>query len=820
MSQIINIKAGGLYTNSNQVSVPEGSLAKAVNVNIDKDGVIESRRGFNRIEAFSATDDRADKITSYQDKLIAHRSNDNKLCYSNGSTWTDYSGTYSHPDADYARMKHSQMNGNNYFTSLDGVFVLDVYSGPVYSTGMPKGLDGEAALSGASGFMATNTQIAYRIVWGSKDTNSNLYLGSPSQRIVVANSSGGTRDVSLTFTIPSGISTSDFYQIYRSGQSSSSSTEANDELQIVYEANPSAGEITAKSITVVDATPDSLRGAYLYTNSNQEGIQESNEIPPFAKDICTFKNFMFFGNVKTKHQLNIKLLAVSGSSGLAVNDTITINSMVFTGKATETVASREFKVFTAGTASQNIDDTARSLIKVINQYSSNSTIYAYYLTGYSDLPGQILLEKRDLSASFTVSVSRATAWDIDDGTSDNQEFPHGLMWSKIQQPEHVPTSHLEYIGSKSSPIRRIVALRDSLFIFKDDGIFRLTGVNGQWSIDPLDTSTKLLAPESAVVLNNQIFGLTDQGIVSISDVGVAVISRPIEDELTELNAINYDNLKKLSFGVGYETDRKYILWTISSSADTFCTKAFVYNTFTKSWTTWKKDAKTGFVNPTNDKLYISNDSKYVLSERKEFSFRDYIDENRDGFSVVSSSGTSLVLNDTAELSIGDLIYSSSTVYSPITAIDASTSTVTLNDSKTFSVGAVSVYKAISCEVEWANQSCGNPGIEKLFQETTLLFREQQFNSASVLFYTDMSGGYSASTITGNYGGGVWGAFAWGSLPWGGVIRPKGIRVFVPREKSRGTLLSIKFNHKVGYGKFALNGFSLQYEFVSERINKV
>ena len=134
------------------------------------------------------------------------------------------------------------------------------------------------------------------------------------------------------------------------------------------------------------------------------------------------------------------------------------------------------------------------------------------------------------------------------------------MRSKLEQPEHVPTSNINYIGSKNYPIRRILALRDSLFILKDDGVFRLTGNGGSWNIDPIDVSTKIIAPDSAVVMNNQIFCLSDQGIVTVSDIGVQVISRPIEDQITDLISASYDNLKKLSFGMAYDTDRKYYLY--------------------------------------------------------------------------------------------------------------------------------------------------------------------------------------------------------------------------------------------------------------------
>ncbi len=822
MSQILTVKARGLYTNNNQLSeVPEGSLSVANNVVINSDSIIESRRGFERSTAFASDSDRVDSLTNYQDKVIVHRSNDNKMSYFNGTNWVDYSGTYSHPDSALARMKFTQANGNLYFTSSDGVKMLDVATGSIYSTGLPKGLDGTATLTGASGYLANNTQVAYRVVWGTRDVNNNLYLSSPSQRIVIGNSAGGSRDVSLTITIPAGISVDDFYQVYRSAQSATSSTEPNDEMQLVYEANPSAGEITAKSITITDSTPDSLKGASLYTNSNQEGISESNNEPPYCTDITNFKNFTFFSAIKTRHQLYISLLSVGGSAGLAINDTVTVDGMVFTGKASTTVASREFQVFTAGSAAQNISDTAAELVKVINQYSGNTSVYAYYISGYTDLPGQILIEQRSISGtSFTVNTSRTTAFDLNDGVSTNNDYPNGIMWSKLQQPEHVPAAHLEFVGSKSAPIRRIISLRDSLFILKDDGVYRMTGENGTWRVELIDSSTKIVAPESAVVLNNQIYCLSDQGVVAISDVGVQIQSRQIEDKISEALAESIDGARQYSFGIAYETDRKYILYTISNSADNFATQAFIFNTFTQSWVETDKAARAGFINKTDDKLYLASpDSKYLLKERKSFTFRDYIDEEVEGISKLSYSGNIIFLNTVAGITVGDLVYMNSSVFSPVTEIDVINNSVTVNDENVWS-GSITVYKAIQCQTEWSNQTCGNPGIDKHYQELALLFRTQNFNLASVSFYTDMSGGYSNSTITGSYGGGLWGAGSWGSTLWGGVVRPKPIRVTVPREKSRGSLLSIRFQHRVGFGAFSINGYSLQYTFVSERMNRV
>lgn len=819
--ETVVVKASGLYLTQNQLSaVPEGALSAAVNCVIDKDSVIESRRGLQNVTAIGSVAAKVDVVSSYGSLKIAHRSDDNTLLSFNGTTWTAFAGTYNHVDSTLARIRFVQQNGNLYFTTADGVKITDG-SGSVYSTGIPTGLDGSGVLTGASGFLTADKQVAYRVVFGSRDANSNLYLGAPSERIIVINSTGSSADVSLTFTVPDGLAAGDFFQVYRSSLSVDVVTEPSDELQLVYEDILTSGHISAKSVTFTDLLIDSLKGAFLYTNATQEGLQEGNEEPPLASDIAVFKNYMFYSGIKTRHGVGITIFAVGGSQGVTIGDTINLGSLVFTAAAAENTTTRSFQVFSTGSAGIDIGSTAKSLVKIINQSPSNTLYYAYYLSGYKDIPGRLFIEKRSLTGgSFTVTVSRATSWQIDNqGVSSNNDSPHGIMWSKASLPEAVPFSHLEFVGNKNFPIRRIIGLQDALFILKDDGIWRLTGDAGLWSIQPLDTSTHILAPESAVVLNNQIYCFTNQGIVTVSGVGVAVISRPIEENLTELIGLNLTKLKTLSFGIGYETDRKYMLWTISDVADTAPTQAFVFNVFTRSWTTFEKSVTCGFVDPIEDKIYFGTNSPSLLVERKSFNYTDYADEEITGFSVSSYSGSSVVLNTVVGLNPGDLLTQSTTIYSPIVSIDSSTNTVVINDEKSWTIGSVTALKSIFCQIEWVNQTGGNPGVEKLFQEVAILFRENQFTTATVGFFTDLLGGYLNSTIFGSYGGNLWGGFSWGSVPWGGLIRPKPIRVFVPRDKSRGSLLSIRFTHQVGYGKFSLNGFTLQYEVVSERMNK-
>ena len=49
------------------------------------------------------------------------------------------------------------------------------------------------------------------------------------------------------------------------------------------------------------------------------------------------------------------------------------------------------------------------------------------------------------------------------------------------------------VGPKDREIKRIIALRDSLFIFKVDGIYRLSGDVAPFTVAPFDFSTQLSA---------------------------------------------------------------------------------------------------------------------------------------------------------------------------------------------------------------------------------------------------------------------------------------------------------------------------------------
>lgn len=822
---VATLKIKGLHTHPDPLSeAPEGALTAADNIVVDKEGLAEKRRGFDKLDnGFATTTERSNALFFFDDKILTHHATA-KLSYTDedGAALTSISTAITAPDTDNP-VRGKQANSNLYLTSDEGIYKLPAFNGSLTLAGAPQALEITATVgSSGSGFLGASKTTVYRIVWGIKDSNDNLILGAPSGREEVTNSGGTAEDVSIDFSIPDTITTSYFYQIYRATQVDSGST-PSDELGLIYEANPTSGEITAGTITFSDTVDDSLIGTTIYTAPSQETISQSNYQPPLATDIEVYQEYTFFANIQTKYRFNLSMISVGSPDGVQVDDTITIDGVVYTGKSAESVANAQFKVTTSGSVSQNIEDTAKSLVKIINQHSS-SLVYAYYMSGPDDLPGKIMLEERTLSSDgFNTSVSRDESWlpaglDTADAAT-NDDFANGIMFSKRQQPEHVPLTNIFRVGSAKKKILRIKALRESLLIFKEEGIWRLTGnSDATFVVNRLDTSTRLWARESVVELNNRVFCLTDQGVVAVSDGGVSVMSRPIENEFRTLQGNSLSNLQSLSFGIGYESERKYILFTPNAAADTYATQAYVYNLFTNAWTKWQIEAVSGGVNPVDDKCYLGDaDSEFILQELKSLGSTDFLDFFYDD-SISTISDLTLTLADVnANLQAGDYIRQGANTIQILT-VDEPNNQITIASDPGFTTAACELHKGIDCTLTWTVQTENAPHLVKHYTSATFMFDRSFAQSADIVFSSDPNLSSDSTTVSmTSVTSGAWGDEPWGDFPWGGDDGArKNYRIIVPSNKQRCNQLTISYQHNLGLSDFAVAGLSLEGDVVSPR----
>jgi len=333
----------------------------------------------------------------------------------------------------------------------------------------------------------------------------------------------------------------------------------------------------------------------------------------------------------------------------------------------------------------DIRRTAEDFIAKVN--ANSLIVYAYYDSTEGSLPGLIRLEDKDyLTTAFTVqSVTASTAGapfspDLDTlQTSSREDIPNGLAYSKLGEPESVPTGYTIFtVGSKTRPILRIINLRDSLFIFKGDGIWRLTGTSiGNFAVDAFDSSAKVIAPNTLCVLNNLVFGLFDQGVCQVSESGVSILSLDIEGDIRGWIGSHLALLSIASFGLPYETDRKYMMWVPTSPSDLYPITGYVYNTVTATWTTFDRSSWASIVSPVNDRLYIAGGGRQYLSkERKDATYTDFADE-QTSMSVSSVNGAVLTVASVGGAEVGDMYVESSSKSAKVTAVDTGPSTITL-----------------------------------------------------------------------------------------------------------------------------------------------
>lgn len=782
-SQQVTIRAAGLNNFSNYFNDKPGTLKEATNVVIDRDQIIEPRRGFAVYgEEFGTSNDRAKQLLTYKNRVFRHVLTDLQWDDGNG-IFSTLSGSSVQEIEAGLRIKSVEQNGNLYFTTSEGIKKVsartasDLPNAVIQDAGGVKALDLQAQVNYANpGFLPGNSKVAYRLVWGITDANENLILGAPSNRAVVENTGTSSGTVDLSFPIPAGVTTSYFYQIYRTriALQTPDPIDPGDDMYLVLEDFPTAAQITAGVITGLnDITPEDIAvtGAPLYTNPNGgEGIAQANERPPFAKDITSYKGYTFYANTSTVQRLTLSFLSVNdlidNTSEVYISDGTTTETYTFQGDneagdfvfggsvtdyynaapgpaeyitlqaandvrlwafyfvfnpvndlpptvpgailvpvdisaaatltdiaqafATEVDATLDFNVSGASTTisvswanngavttpstntigpsltftttntgtgedaasnkiflprvptgnengpttSQQLEQIANSFVKVINEQSN--LINGFYTSGFNDIPGQMLLENRDITGApfYIYADSTLTGGEFNPTLPDtnvqtvistNEVVPNRVYYSKLQQPEAVPLLNYFDVGPKDKEIRRIIALRDSVFVLKEDGVYRVSGETPPFFVAGFDFSAQILAADSAVVLNNQIYCLTTQGIVAITDGGVSIISRPIENRIKEVTRPGYA-FATATFGVAYESDRAYHLWTVTNPNDVVATQCYRYNTFTQTWTRWDNAKTCGIVNFQDDKMYLgAGDINFIEKERKTLTRTDFAD---------------------------------------------------------------------------------------------------------------------------------------------------------------------------------------------------
>lgn len=644
-----------------------------------------------------------------------------------------------------------------------------------------------------------------------------------------------TRSADILLLVPNDagqpVTESNFLRVYRSDSVPvnplTGAYEPTDEMFQVYETGYlTAAEVALGYLTFNDVTPEGFADVPLYTNTNTAGgILAARYPPPMAEDVHFFANRMWYANTTDRHALDFALIGTGSPDGLQIGDTITIQwatgTSVFTAIEENTGAPGpgEFVVYTSGDPGLNIEKTARSLALAINTSSDSAVlIYVFYVSSDSGLPGKMRFVARAFgdASEFSLYSDRGTAWTpqlpdhaspaFDPPESNNNRHPARLYYSEFDNPDGVGLLQFLQVDADDDPILRIFPLHYRLIIFKTNGIYFCTNAE-PFSIQKM-SDYRLVASDSVALLDNRLYCLTDQGIVTVSDSGVQPISIPIDDTLTALGGpTSLTELREHTVAVAYRSTRQYLCWLIDKNDDgsTFTddnASAFVYSTLSGGFTKYTFGVRAAVLDTDNDRLvFAPTDDNVLWQERKTLTDADYADSVIQSGSLTAVAGTVLTLPSVASIVAGDVITSGAGAY-VIDSVGVAASTVTTIGATGWTAGAsFEVVSAISCRVVFSEMTDGTPALTKMAQQVSLLFRKNAMQTTVAEFSSEVN----QATTTVDLDGDGWGSFAWGSVAWGNP--PQKIRRIQPLPVGVGDCaqLTAGFSTRQANAKFEFLG---------------
>lgn len=607
-------------------------------------------------------------------------------------------------------------------------------------------------------------------------------------------------DLLETFTIPDEIVLGDQVEVYRTALSASEDDAPGDEHRLIIRRAITSGELAAGVVTLTDDFDSTFLKENLYTNQNTgEGSSQGNGRPPYSTCMATFKGHTYYGDYQLEPELAVQLLDVESlvDNTSSVTFTSGTTSLTYTFSSAENQGLNRFKRFTTageGTLAAAVRKTAKSLAKILNRDTTNSIIYAHYVSSATlDAPGKLLIVKRTVNTpAITMTANNSTT-----GQSFTPEVPtsgatlistsrglaHGLLRSKAQQPEAVPSLNIQKVGSQNKRILAIQTLPNAMIIYKEDGAFKLSGESDGFGgfnfvVDELDSTVHLLGRRNIGILNGAGVVFTTQGLMRVSPSGTSVISRAVEIDL--LKIAKFSNLDTRSFLVPYESERKVILWFQEENADLTALVGWVWNYMTDTWTRWEKPVSCGIVIATgDDKLYLGHaEDAYILQERKQLldTFDDYVDE--DLAATVDVVGTTL---DDEGLTVTQVtitfpqviengwLFSQGDDRARVTDVSsvADVYTLTLDgELPDVTTGDATLSIPIQMLVEWAPEDLGSSAALKHFTKAQL-YLESGTGTHRLGFRADTETEfeYVEDFVLG--AGEGWGDIEWGDSEWGG-----------------------------------------------------
>jgi hypothetical protein len=160
---------------------------------------------------------------------------------------------------------------------------------------------------------------------------------------------------------------------------------------------------------------------------------------------------------------------------------------------------------------------------------------------------------------------------------DYDERFNRIQWGKPQQPEAVPPQQEEIYGTGVH--YRAMPTRDCTWLFASDGLHRMSGLEDNYRVDPVDSRLILAGRNAVSVCNDTVYAYTNRGLVSIDSGGnIKDIARLVLADL--LPGAAYADTWD-TFVACDELHRE--VWLSFHDSASFSTTSYVYSEITETF---------------------------------------------------------------------------------------------------------------------------------------------------------------------------------------------------------------------------------------------
>lgn len=425
-----------------------------------------------------------------------------------------------------------------------------------------------------------------------------------------------------------------------------------------------------------------------------------------------------------------------------------------------------------------------------------------------------------------------------------------LYWSAPGEFESAPIVNFKDIGSSDYGIQSIKATTSSLFVMKDDGVWRVTGTDGDWQIEPMDPTCRVVAPDSPAVVAGDVYAYTANGIVKISESGVTKISTQIgvlTDSVQRTYASN-PAAAALIQGICHPEDQAYLLAMPLTASPTANVYVYRYHTPSKNWSAHlysaidrgsvglacmamarctRYDAAAG-TQAYMDRLVVAQNTvaNSIGIERRDGTFQEYCDFDVGYQAVTSYPNTTTVLltaGAPASVQAGDVIWlrnpttPDAQIRAPITNISTTSvarDTITIGTGS--SIPLTSAFPAVGTVQAVFMQSINSAAsyiptfISDGFSTSHMSDLYLQFGSMAMFtdvfveVDTDMSSLRGRVTMQG-FAGSTWVTLADQPSKSASTMRFRAINCNMPQESQRAAFSLVTIIHNHAWEPFDLVG---------------